>query len=62
MVGQLILDVWSLVLDAFFTFNREDTGGDKGTGILGMLEQGRLGRKDKDFKFRQSDPSGETWD
>lgn len=50
------------MLDAFFTFNREDTRGDKGTGILGMLEQGRLGRKDKDFKFRQSDPSGETWD
>lgn len=39
MVGQLILDVCSLALNAFFTFNREDVRGDKGTGILGTLEQ-----------------------
>lgn len=38
MVGQLNLDVCSLALDAFFTFNREDTRGDKGTGILGAPE------------------------
>lgn len=38
MVGQLILDVCSLALDAFFTFNREDSRGDKDTGNLGAVE------------------------
>lgn len=38
MAGHLILDVCSLALHAFFTFNREDTRRDKGTRILGTLE------------------------
>lgn len=50
MFSQLTLDVCSLALNALSSSNRGDTRGYKCTGILGIMEQGRLGTKQKDLK------------
>lgn len=46
MASGLILDVCSLALDVFSSSQR----GDKRAGILSIMEQGRLRRKEKDFE------------
>lgn len=46
IASQFILDVNSLALNTFSSSNR----GDKCTGILGIMQQGRLGKKEKGFK------------
>ena len=63
MFSQLILDVCSLALDTFSSSNRGDTKGDKSTDVLGVMQQGRLGRTSNDAsvilqeKFRTKERS-----